>query len=128
MDHETTLITTKPELMEKVNHKVHSRKNQRVVSLDSSGNARLELAIDWNENVGPIRRGRTDCFDSQHPKDCPPVYKNIRDIIGKPLAQVRVSPRGEMLSAEPLLPAAFWPRPSCSRGRFRERTMPRGIS
>ncbi len=107
VDHETTMITTRPELVEKFTNEVHSRKNHRVISLDSFGNALLELAIDETKMSAQFGDAEPLCFDSQNPKDCPAVYKSIRDIIGKPLAQVRVSPRGEMLSAKPLLPAAL---------------------
>ena len=46
VDHETTMTTTTPQYSEKVTNKVESRKNHRVVGLDSKGNATLELMIE----------------------------------------------------------------------------------
>ena len=103
VDHETTLITTSPELTERVKNEVHSRKNQRVVATDSAGNATLELAIGWAKMSAQFDDAQPMVFDSKHPDDCPEVYENVRQIIGQPLARVRVSPRGKMLSSTPLL-------------------------
>jgi hypothetical protein len=106
VDHETTMITTKPEFVEKVSNEVHSRKQNRVVALDSQGNATLELSIEDTKMSAQFGEAQPVSFDSRNPQDCPESYKVIRDIVGKPLARVRVTPRGELLQSVPLLPLA----------------------
>lgn len=105
VDHETTMTTTRPELTEKVTNEVRTRKNHRVVSVDSSGNAWMELSIEEVKMSAQFGDGEPLCFDSRNPEDCPKSYQHVRDIIGKPLAQVQISPRGELLSTKPLAAA-----------------------
>jgi hypothetical protein len=104
VDHESTLVTAHAELEEKVANAVFTRRNHRVVSVDQSGNALMELAIDEARMSAQFDDEKPLSFDSQKPEDCPRHYESIRDIIGKPLSQVRMSPRGEMLEVKPLLP------------------------
>ena len=95
VDHETTMTTTRPELKETVTNEVQTRKTHRVVSVDSSGNAWMELAIEEAKMSAQFGEGEPLSFDSRNPEDCPKVYQNVRDIIGKPLAQVQnLAPRG----------------------------------
>lgn len=103
VDHETTMVTTRPELMEKVRNDVQTRKTHRVVSVDSDGNGWLELAVETARMSAQFGEAEPLSYDSQKPEDCPQVYRHVRDIIGKPLAQVHVSPRGELLETKPLL-------------------------
>ncbi len=103
VEHESTLIIAKPELTERVKNEVRSRKNQRVVATDSAGNATLELAIDWVKMSAQFDDFEPVVFDSKHPDDCPQHYKGVSQVIGRPLARVRVSPRGELLSSTSLL-------------------------
>jgi hypothetical protein len=105
VDHETTMTTTRPELKETVTNDVRTRKSHRVVSVDSDGTAWIELAIEEARMSAQFGEGEPLCFDSQNPEECPKAYKHVRDIIGKPLAQAHVSPRGELLSTKPLLGA-----------------------
>ncbi len=110
VDHESTLIASKPELSQRTKNEVHSKKNQRVVATDSAGNATLELAIDWVKMSAQFDDSEARVFDSKHPDDCPDCYKGVRQVIGQPLARVRVSPRGTLLSSTPLLSPAVLAR------------------
>ena len=115
VEQESTLTTAHPQLTERVKNEVHSRKNQRVVATDSAGIATLELTIDWVKMSAQFDDSKPLGFDSKHPDDCPEHYKGVRQVVGRPLARVRVSPRGELLSAVSLLsPARVWPQRTCS--------------
>jgi hypothetical protein len=108
VDHEATMITTRPELREKVTNEVQTRKTHRVVSVDSDGNAWMELAIEEARMSAQFGEAAPLTYDSREPGDCPKEYRHVQDVIGKPLAQVQVSPRGELLATKPLLgPAAL---------------------
>lgn len=104
VDHETTMTTTTPQYSEKVTNKVESRKNHRVVGLDSQGNATLELMIENAKMSAQFGDAKPLCYDSKNPKDCPKVYQHMRPIIGRPLARVQVSPLGKLLETRPQLP------------------------
>ncbi|MCA9071007.1 MAG: hypothetical protein KDA84_18900 [Planctomycetaceae bacterium] len=105
VDHETSMTTTAPpNYLEKVTNSVQSQKNHRVVGVDSKGNATLELMIKHAKMSAQFGDSNPLKFDSDHPKDCPKVYEHMRPIIGRPLARVQVSPRGELLQTRPQLP------------------------
>ena len=106
VDHETSMTTTTPQHAEKVSTTAHSKKNHRVVDLDSKGNATLELMIESARMSAQFGDEKPKVFDSRNPKDCPPVYSHMKAIIGQPLARVQVSPRGELLATRPQLPHA----------------------
>jgi hypothetical protein len=103
VDHETTMITTRPELKETVTNEVQTRKSHRIVSVDSEGNAWMELVIEAAKMSAQFNEAEPLSYDSEKPEECPKAYQHVRDIIGKPLAQVQVSPRGELLSTRALL-------------------------
>lgn len=103
VDHKATMITTRPELKEEVTNEVETRKTHRIVSVDNDGNAWMELAIETAKMSAQFGETEPLAYDSQKPGECPKAYRHVRDIIGKPLTQVLVSPRGELLSTKPLL-------------------------
>lgn len=103
VDHETTMTTTTAEHVEKHTTTSHSRKNQRVVGLDSAGNASLELMIEHAEMSAKFGDSKAKHFDSRDPENCPKQYRHMKGIIGQPLTRVQVSPRGKLLAIRPLL-------------------------
>lgn len=107
VEHESSMTTTAPpNYLETVTNSVQSRKNQRVVGLDSKGNATLELVIENAKMSVQFGDATPISFDSKQPQNCPKAYQYMREIIGQPLARVQVSPRGELLETRTQLPIA----------------------
>ena len=103
VDHESTMTTSRPELTETAKNEVYTKKTHRVVAVEDSGNGLLELAITQVKMSAQFNDEEPHVFDSEDSKKGPRPYEAIRSIVGKPLVQVRVSPRGELLETKPLL-------------------------
>jgi hypothetical protein len=101
--HEAMLQTTKGDVTETVRNRAESEKHLRVISVDDAGVATLELVIDRVQMSARFGDARPVEFDSRQPEDAPAAFRGVSQTVGKPLAQIRVSPSGELLSSKPLI-------------------------
>lgn len=97
------MTTKKQHLTETAEQKSTSDNNFRVVSVDDQGVATLELMIDRVQMSARFNNAKAVTFDSDSKANIPPAYSQVSQTIGKPLARIRVSDIGEMLSSESLL-------------------------
>jgi hypothetical protein len=101
--HEGMLETTKGDLTETARNRSETDKHFRVVSVDDTGVATLELVIDRVRMSARFGDGRPVEFDSREAKEVSPAFHGVSQTVGKPLARIRVAPTGELLSSKPLI-------------------------
>jgi len=102
--HQMTMTTTKgPTSVTAVNTST-SDKHFRVIRVAPNGNAVLEPMIDRVRMQARI--GETDPikYDSRSSKSPPRPFSGVQETVGKALAQLTVTPSGELLSSKVLLP------------------------
>jgi hypothetical protein len=101
--HTSTLTTRKSQVAETAHNESRTRKHYRVVSVDGDGSALLELTLDRVEMTARFGDAPPLSLDSDRPREVPPVYRGVVKTVGKPLARVRMSATGKLLSSESLL-------------------------
>lgn len=91
-----SISTRKDQTAETAMNESRSFKHYRVVSVDSEGNALLELIIDRVKMLARFGENDPLTFDSDSKSAPPPQLRGIRDGIGKPTARVQVSMHGTL--------------------------------
>lgn len=76
-----------------------TRKHFRVISVDKAGNALLESKIDHAQMAVQFDDAKPIHWDSANKDEDPPKqFRDVSERVGRPLARLRVSPRGELVS------------------------------
>lgn len=91
-----SISTSKETTSETAMNESRSFKHYRVVSIDSQGNATLELIIDRVKMYARFGENDPLTFDSDSKSPPPPQLRGIRDSIGVPTARVQVSMFGAL--------------------------------
>lgn len=91
-----SISTQKDTTAETAMNESRSFKHYRVVSVDSEGNALLEMIIDRVKMLARFGENDPLTFDSNSEAAPPPQLRGIRDGIGKPTARVQVSAHGTL--------------------------------
>lgn len=102
--HTMEITTRKDETSETASNESHAEKHYRVVSVDRDGNAILELMIDRVRMSARFGEADPVVFDSDKPSETPRQFAHVQKTVGQPLARIKVSASGEMLSVVDLLP------------------------
>ena len=102
--HLMEITTTKDVTSETAANESRADKHYRVVSVDRDGNAILELMIDRVRMSAKFGNAEPVKFDSDKPNETPPQFKHVEKSVGKPLARIKVSPSGQLISTVELLP------------------------
>jgi hypothetical protein len=76
----------------------HTLKHYRVIAVEDTGNALLELVIDKVRMSAKTDGSDEIAFDSDSQDEPPARFENVRQAIGKPLARITVTPQGEIKS------------------------------
>lgn len=84
---------------ETVNSETRAQRSYRVISIDDEGNAELELTIEkvWMKNQ--FNESDAVIFDSEDATKQPEQFANIMETVGKPMSQMKISPRGVIVKA-----------------------------
>jgi len=101
--HKTKIVSQKNEINETAINESKTLKHLRIVSVEENGDAFLETTIDRVEMY--VRFGSHDPvrYNSDQDKDPPRQFRDVQATIGKPLARLKVSARGELISSHPLI-------------------------
>lgn len=103
----STYTTQKDTFKETAKNQAIAWRQYRVVSVDSAGEAVLELMIDRVWLLAQFDNSPPIVFDSADPKLRPDRFKHILKTVGKPMSRMRVKQTGEMVSIQNLFgPAA----------------------
>lgn len=100
-DH-SSVTTRKGQVQETVRNQSDFWRHYRVVSVDSNGEAVLELMIDRVRLMVQFDDAPPTLFDSADPNQQPDKFKSILSSVGHPMNRMRVDARGEMLSIQNL--------------------------
>lgn len=98
-----TFLSKKRQFQEQIKSQTSADKHLRVISVDADGNALIEPVIDRVRMVSSKDDEPEMKFDSlevaKDPEACPPAFRGIMATVGKPMVQIKFSPRGKVLSA-----------------------------
>lgn len=98
-----TFLSKKRQFQEQIKSQTSADKHLRVISVDAEGNALIEPVIDRVRMVSSKDDEPEMKFDSlevaKDPEACPPAFRGIMATVGKPMVQIKFSPRGKVLSA-----------------------------
>lgn len=97
--HTMKIVTRKSEAVETTTNESKTTKHYRVFNVDSEGNGLLELIIDQVQMKAQFGSNEPVAVDSNDPENVPAAYRDVIKTIGRPLARIKISPAGELLSA-----------------------------
>ena len=101
--HAMTIVTRKGEASETAKNESKTTKHYRVFSVDAEGNGLLELVIDRVQMTAQFGGNTPISVDSSDPENVPRAYRSVVETVGRPLARIKVSPEGKLLSAQRVL-------------------------
>lgn len=90
--------TSKAELRDTTDSATEIAKHLRVISVDDAGVALIETTIDAARMAVQFDDTEPITFDSRDGDDPPKQFRDLAARVGRPLARMKVSPRGELLS------------------------------
>lgn len=94
--------TRKKEIAETVRNESQQWRHYRVIAINESGEATLELMIDRARLVAQFDDSKPTIFDSADPNLQPPKMQSIMTSIGKPLCRMRVNEQGNLVHVQSL--------------------------
>jgi hypothetical protein len=113
---ESEITTHAKNETETVRNSSKARRHYRVTGVDEkSGDANLELSIDWVHMVAAFENPNRPKpppveFQSDDPQKHPRQFQEVLDTVGKPRAVIRFSPAGkplEVVEGRPVKPPAY---------------------
>ena len=98
VQHKTKMHSRLGEAVEIAKNKSSIKKHFHVLSIDNDGNAILQLMLDQVTMEASYDGGEAIKWDSSEDQAVPPQFKMIKQSIGRPLARIKISPQGNLLS------------------------------
>jgi cellobiose-specific phosphotransferase system component IIB len=95
-DKQSQMVTAKGEIKQIVKDKTKSNRHFRVIGVENDGSAELEIVVDRVQMETQAEEDVTSSYDSNKPDTVGKDYQKIQDIIGKSMARLIVSNRGQI--------------------------------
>ncbi|QDT37924.1 hypothetical protein [Stratiformator vulcanicus] len=103
--HQAVVETRKGDYKEKSHHTSIMEKHYEVRAIRRGGAAKLVLTVDRAVMRAMFNDGKPIQWDSASGDIAPAAFERHENVIGKPLAEIVVSPTGEFVAGRPLLTA-----------------------
>lgn len=101
IDHKTKVSEVIGGSKVQTSSKLNLLKQWKILKVDSKGTATIQMSLAAMRNEQVLPNGKTLVFESDSPEDSSPgMREHLMKYINKPLAELQVSPRGEVLAAK----------------------------
>lgn len=88
---------------QKMTSRGSSIRQRKVLEVDAQGNASVELSLIQVKLEATLPGSPPLRFDSEKPEQASPAFAKYREIVGRPLAILKIAPSGSVLDYKPLV-------------------------